>query len=103
MLARAGESGFVGRMKMRQRTKILRHESARRSRFGAGGSEWLLGFLGLGDGQFATGLDYPAGVAPVGVALGDLNGDGWLDVVTANRDSNGFGILWNRGIVCGVK
>jgi hypothetical protein len=58
-------------------------------------------FFGLGDGTFAAGLDYPAGVKPAAVAIGDLNGDGWPEVVTANADSGGYGILWNRGAVCG--
>jgi hypothetical protein len=59
-------------------------------------------FFGLGDGKFAPGLDYPAGTKPMGVAIGDLNGDGWPEVVTANYDSNNYGILWNRGIACGL-
>jgi hypothetical protein len=37
--------------------------------------------LGNGDGTFAPGLDYPA--AAVSLALGDVNGDGRLEVVTA--------------------
>ncbi len=45
--------------------------------------------LGNGDGTFrGTGRVQPfrAG-APVAIATGDFNGDGWLDVVTANQDS----------------
>jgi len=60
-------------------------------------------YFGLADGKFGAGVDYPAGAKPMGVAVGDLNGDGWPDVVTANFDGGGYGILWNRGIVCGVR
>ena len=40
--------------------------------------------LGTGDGRFAAKVDYPTGGEPLSIALGDLNGDGKLDIVTAN-------------------
>ena len=51
----------------------------------SGGSDTVSVLLGNGDGTFQTPVDYlagPAETAPAGVALGDLNGDGNLDVVT---------------------
>jgi len=44
--------------------------------------------LGMGDGTFATNVDYPASFNPRSLALGDLNGDHKLDIVVVN---NGYG------------
>lgn len=40
-------------------------------------------FLGVGDGTFGTRAQYRAGEAGASVAIGDLNGDGNFDLVTA--------------------
>ena len=40
--------------------------------------------LGNGDGTFGLSIDYATGNAPSSVAIGDLNGDGHPDLVTAN-------------------
>src|SRR5215470_8828505 len=52
--------------------------------------------LGIGDGTFATAVDYdlPSGTVPTqGMAIADLNGDGYPDVAvagnTASPSSNG--------------
>ena len=45
-------------------------------------------------GGFAPARTFPVGGSkPVGIALGDINGDGWLDIVTANIDTNDAGVL----------
>jgi hypothetical protein len=56
--------------------------------------------LGHGDGTFGPNTDYGVGGGavgdnPVGVALGDLNGDGKLDAVTANGGANTVSVLLN--------
>ena len=42
--------------------------------------------LGVGDGSFIAGADYPAGDRPFAVAAGDVNGDGYMDVVATGSD-----------------
>ena len=57
-------------------------------------------FLGKGDGTFATNVDYaaasiclPCGGGPDSVAVGDLNGDGRLDIVVTNEGSDTMNVL----------
>ncbi len=42
----------------------------------------------MGDGTLAAKVDYATAAYPNAVALGDLNGDGMLDIVTAGGDSS---------------
>jgi hypothetical protein len=51
--------------------------------------------LGNGDGTFAAKVDYPTAKYPYSVVLGDLDGDGRLDIVTANSDANTVSVLLN--------
>jgi hypothetical protein len=44
--------------------------------------------LGNGDGTFAGKVGYQAGTVPASVALGDLNGDGRIDIAVANSDES---------------
>jgi hypothetical protein len=43
--------------------------------------------LGNGDGTFQTHVEYTVGVDPIALAVADLNGDGFLDLVVANSDT----------------
>ena len=45
--------------------------------------------LGRGDGSFNAPVQYAAGISPLGVAIGDLNGDGYPDLAVANYVSPG--------------
>ncbi|MCK4707731.1 MAG: VCBS repeat-containing protein, partial [Gammaproteobacteria bacterium] len=47
--------------------------------------------------QFDTRIDYPAGNATYSVFMIDLNGDGNIDMVTANYASNSVSVLLNNG------
>jgi FG-GAP-like repeat/Bacterial Ig-like domain (group 3) len=54
--------------------------------------------LGKGDGTFTPTAVSPAvGVLPYSVAVGDVNGDGKADLVTANVGSNTFSVLLGNG------
>ncbi len=44
-----------------------------------------------GSVSFAPKVDFPTGNGPHTIALGDLDGDGKLDLVTANTDENSWG------------
>ncbi|HEY3040592.1 MAG TPA: FG-GAP-like repeat-containing protein [Pyrinomonadaceae bacterium] len=45
--------------------------------------------------NFSPQQNFPTGVGPVSVAVGDLNGDGKLDLVVANFNSNNVSVLLN--------
>ena len=46
-----------------------------------------------GDGSFGAPVDYRTGPGPSTVAIGDLNGDGRADVVSANGSSDPHGVF----------
>ena len=48
-------------------------------------------------GSFASKLDFPAGSNPTSSAIGDFDGDGRLDVVVTNTNSNTISIFQNIG------
>jgi hypothetical protein len=54
----------------------------------------------LASAQFTVGVrsDFPAGVNPYSLALGDLNGDGFLDLVASNQNANTVSVLLGDGI-----
>ncbi len=51
--------------------------------------------FGVGDGTFNSAVEYPAGGYIWGLALGDVNGDGAMDVVTGNYYVSGVSVLLN--------
>jgi len=53
--------------------------------------------LNNGDGTFPTQVRYAAGDTPCSIALGDLDGDGDLDMAVDNRGSNDTSVLLNNG------
>ena len=49
----------------------------------------------FGSGSLGTRIDYPVGTNPVGVAIGDLDGDGRPDIAVGNAGGNTVGIYRN--------
>jgi hypothetical protein len=56
-----------------------------------------LGTGGVGNGQFHTQYQSSTGNTPVSIALADFNGDGNLDIVTADQQGNTISILLGNG------
>ncbi|HAV65247.1 MAG TPA: hypothetical protein DCY13_23105 [Verrucomicrobiales bacterium] len=54
-------------------------------------------FLSNGDGTHAAKVMYPTGASPQRVVAGDVNGDGIVDIITANRTSDGVSVLLGNG------
>jgi hypothetical protein len=52
-----------------------------------------------GDGTFSTGEAYGVGANPAAVCTSDLDGDGYLDLIVANRGSDSISVLNNNGNV----
>jgi hypothetical protein len=53
--------------------------------------------LNHGDGTFGAKTDYTVGTKPDGVALGDLNGDGHTDIISANEVGGNVSVLLGNG------
>ncbi|GIK20050.1 MAG: hypothetical protein AMXMBFR77_27680 [Phycisphaerales bacterium] len=54
-------------------------------------------YIGLGGGEFEDPAEYDAGTSVSSMALADLNGDGFLDIVATNPGSNVLSVLLNQG------
>jgi hypothetical protein len=53
--------------------------------------------IGNGDGTFQSPIMCPTGTGPTSVAVGDLNGDGILDLAVANFGANTVSVLLGTG------
>jgi len=53
--------------------------------------------LGNGNGTFGAPASFATGSGPYSVTLGDVNGDGKLDIVTANRSDSNVSVLLGNG------
>jgi hypothetical protein len=53
--------------------------------------------IGNGDGTFQPRVDYLVGVNPFWIAVGDVNGDGAPDILTADSNQMGVSVLLNQG------
>ncbi|HEY2955512.1 MAG TPA: T9SS type A sorting domain-containing protein [Candidatus Eisenbacteria bacterium] len=57
-----------------------------------------LGSGGVGNGAFASAVSIPVPGRPFGLAAGDFNADGILDLVTANYNAGTVSILLGQGV-----
>ena len=65
--------------------------------FGAGGGNVSV-LLGLGDGTFEPQQQFSAGSEPRSLTVGDLDGDGDLDMAVTNQDQDTISVLFNRRV-----
>jgi len=61
-----------------------------------GANSTVLVFPGYGDGTFAPALGFGVGADASSVAIGDLNHDGWLDLISADAGSGTVTVLINQ-------
>lgn len=68
------------------------------SNYGTSFGSWDVALLkGIGDGTFSTAESYNnIGMAPQFIDTADFNGDGYMDLVTANRRSSNVSVFLNQ-------
>ena len=54
--------------------------------------------LGDGSGGFGAATNFAVGTGPTSIAVGDLNGDGKLDLAVANVESDNVSVLLGNGV-----
>ena len=59
--------------------------------------------LGTGTGSFAAAQTYAGGSQPRSVAMADFNGDGKIDLVTANGDAGILSVLLGTGTAPSIR
>jgi hypothetical protein len=64
---------------------------------GGGSGNTVSVLLGNGAGSFGAARPFTVGTGPISVAAADFNGDGKLDLVTANRADNTVSVLLGNG------
>jgi hypothetical protein len=65
--------------------------------YGFGGPGTLAIYLGNGDGTFKPGASYQIGSLPYDITVADFNGDGILDLATANNGPNNVSVFFGNG------
>jgi hypothetical protein len=52
---------------------------------------------GNGDGTFRAKVEYPGTVQPTGIAVADVTGDGKVDIVTSDDNTDTISVLTGNG------
>jgi hypothetical protein len=65
--------------------------------YGFGGPGVLAIYLGKGDGTFKPGVSYQIGSLPYDITVADFNGDGILDLATANNGTHNVSVFFGNG------
>ena len=63
-------------------------------------SDYLVVFLNAGAGAYGTPREYAVGSSPQALATGDIDGDGYRDIVTANTSSGSVSVVMNATGMC---
>jgi hypothetical protein len=71
----------------------------RNGNFNLSENEGVTLLLGNGKGQFTIDSDFPRKIsgAPSSVSVGDINGDRWPEIVTANYRNNSITVIYREG------